>query len=235
MPTFFERRELVTPGDLLAEGEYIAGENTYEEHKKIYASKLGLVEYTNKKVDVIALKGFYMPKVGDMVIGTVVEVGFNGWMVDINSAYLALLRASDVLSRPFRPQKDELVNILDEGDLVIAKIVSFDRAHNPKLTVGEPGLGRVNHGQIVKVTPSKIPRVIGRKGSMISMIKDETGCHLTLGHNGVVLVTGKTLENEKLAIRALKKIEAESHTSGLTDRTAQMIMNEKRKEESKNE
>ncbi len=231
MPTFFERRELVTPGDLLAEGDYTAGENTYEENKKIYASKLGLVEYSHKKVDVIALKAFYMPKVGDTVIGTVVEVGFNGWMVDINSPYLALLRASDVLSRPFRPQKDDLLQVLEEGDLVIAKIASYDRAHNPKLTVGEPGLGRITHGQIVEITPSKIPRVIGRKGSMISMIKKETGCHLTLGHNGVVLITGKSLEDEKLAIKALKKIEHESHTSGLTDRTAQMIMNEKQKEE----
>ena len=235
MPTFFESRELVTPGDLLAEGEYIPGENTYSENKKIYASRLGLVQYNNKQIDVIALKAFYMPKVGDMVIGTVVEVGFNGWMVDINSPYLALLRASDVLSRPFRPQKDDLIDVLDEGDLVIAKIASYDRAHDPKLTVDEPGLGRVTHGQIIEITPSKIPRVIGRKGSMISMIKKETGCHLTIGHNGVVLITGKSLQAEKLAIKALKKVEAESHTSGLTDRTAQMIMNEKEEEETKNE
>jgi exosome complex RNA-binding protein Rrp4 len=31
MPTFFERRQIVTPGDLLAEGDYIAEENTYKE------------------------------------------------------------------------------------------------------------------------------------------------------------------------------------------------------------
>jgi len=219
----------VTPGDLLAEGDYIAGENTYKENDKIYASRIGLVDYEDRKVNVVALRAFYIPRVGDTVIGTVVEVGFNGWTVDINSPYLALLRASDVLSRPFRPQKNDLSKFLDVGDLVIAKIIAYDRAHNPQLTVGEPGLGKITRGQVVKITPTKIPRVIGRKGSMISMIKQETGCHIILGHNGVILITGKRLEDEQLAMMAIHKIDEESHTSGLTDRVTQMIKNEKAK------
>lgn len=239
MPTFFERRQLVTPGDLLAEGAYIAGENAYKEDKKIYASRIGLVEYEDKKVNVVALRAFYVPKMGDNVIGTIVEVGFNGWTVDINSPYLALLRASDVLSRPFRPQRNDLSEVLDAGDLVIAKIIAYDRAHNPQLTVGEPGLGKITRGQVVKITPTKIPRLIGRKGSMISMIKQETDCHIILGHNGIILVTGKRLEDEQLAIMAINKIEEESHTTGLTDRVTQIIKKEKektkQKEEKKNE
>jgi exosome complex component RRP4 len=87
------------------------------------------------------------------------------------------------------------------------------------------------------VTPTKIPRVIGRKGSMISMIKQETGCQIILGLNGVVLVTGKNLEDEELAISAIKKIEEESHTSGLTDRITQLLKEKKvvNVEENKNE
>ena len=219
----------MTPGDLLAEGDYIAGENTYKENDKVYASRIGLVDYEDRKVNVVALRAFYIPRVGDTVIGTVVEVGFNGWTVDINSPYLALLRASDVLSRPFRPQKNDLSKVLDVGDLVIAKIIAYDRAHNPQLTVGEPGLGKITRGQVVKITPTKIPRVIGRKGSMISMIKQETGCHIILGHNGVILITGKRLEDEQLAMMAIHKIDEESHTSGLTDRVTKMIKNEKAK------
>ncbi|MEM3612973.1 MAG: hypothetical protein QW090_05495, partial [Candidatus Bathyarchaeia archaeon] len=84
MPTFFERRQIATPGDLLAEGDYIAGENTYKEDNRIYAARIGLVEYEDKKVSVVALRAFYIPRVGDTVIGTVVEVGFSGWTVDIN-------------------------------------------------------------------------------------------------------------------------------------------------------
>jgi len=236
MPTFVERRQVVTPGDLIAEGEYIAGENTYKEDDKLYASRIGLVEYENKKVNVVALRAFYIPRVGDKVIGTVVEVGFNGWTVDINAPYQALLRASDVLSRPFRPQQDDLSQVLDVGDLVVAKIVAYDRAHDPQLTVGEPELGKITRGQVARVTPSKIPRVIGRKGSMISMIQQETGCHIILGLNGVVLITGKNLEDEQLAMMAIQKIDEESHTSGLTDRVTKMLKEEKMKrEEIKNE
>jgi len=236
MPTFFERRQLVAPGDLIAEGEYIAGENTYKENNKIYASRIGIVEYENKKVNVVALRAFYIPRVGDRVIGTVVEVGFNGWTVDINAPYQAMLRASDVLSRPFKPQKDDLPQVLDVGDLVVAEIASYDRTHDPQLSVGEPGLGKITRGQIVRITPTKIPRLIGRKGSMISMIMQETGCQIILGLNGVVFVTGKNLEDEELAIMAIHKVEEESHTSGLTDRITQMLKEEKTKrEEIKNE
>ncbi|MEM1551996.1 MAG: exosome complex RNA-binding protein Rrp4 [Candidatus Bathyarchaeia archaeon] len=229
MPTFFERRQIATPGDLLAEGDYIAGENTYKEGNRIYAARIGLVEYEDKKVSVVALRAFYIPRVGDTVIGTVVEVGFSGWTVDINAPYLAILRASDVLNRPFKPQKNDLTEVLDVGDLVVAKIVSYDRTHNPQLSVDEPGLGKITRGQIVKITPTKIPRVIGKKGSMISMIKQETGCHIILGHNGIILITGKSLEDEELAMMAIHKIEEESHTTGLTDRILQMIKKEKEK------
>jgi exosome complex component RRP4 len=229
VPILLEKRQLVVPGDLVAEGDYIAGDNTYKEKDKIYASRVGIVEYETKRIDVVALKSFYIPRMGDIVIGTITEVGFSGWMVDINSPYPALLRASDVLSRPFKPQKDDLPQVLDTGDLVVAKVVSYDRTHDPQLTVAEPGLGKITRGQILKVTPTKVPRIIGRKGSMISMIKQETGCNIILGVNGVVLITGKTLEDEQLAMMALQKIEVESHTTGLTDRITQMLKEEKSK------
>jgi exosome complex component RRP4 len=235
VPILLEKRQLVVPGDLVAEGDYIAGDNTYKEKDKIYASRVGVVEYETKRIDVVALKSFYIPRMGDIVIGTITEVGFSGWMVDINSPYPALLRASDVLSRPFKPQKDDLPQVLDAGDLVVAKVVSYDRTHDPQLTVAEPGLGKITRGQILKVTPTKVPRIIGRKGSMISMIKQETGCNIILGVNGVVLTTGKTLEDEQLAMKAILKIEAESHTTGLTDRITQMLKEEKSKRGGKTE
>jgi exosome complex component RRP4 len=71
---------------------------------------------------------------------------------------------------------------------------------------------------------------------MISMIKQETGCQIILGLNGVILVTGKNPEDEELAMMAIRKIDEESHTSGLTDRITQLLKEEKAKrEENKNE
>jgi exosome complex component RRP4 len=227
MPLFYEKRQLVTPGDLLAEDDYVAGDNTYKDDGKIYASRIGLVDYEARKVHVVALKAFYVPYVGDTVIGTVVEVTTGGWIVDINAPYFAMLRASDVVDRPFKPQTSDLPSIFDVGDLIIAQVVAYDRSRDPLLTVREPGLGKIMRGQLVEITTTKIPRVIGRKGSMVGTIKRETGCQITIGQNGLILISGKTPEDERLAVMALHKIEEESHTSGLTDRVTEMLRKEK--------
>ncbi|NIR86643.1 RNA-binding protein, partial [Candidatus Bathyarchaeota archaeon] len=192
MTTFFERREIVTPGDLLAEGDYMAGDNTYKEDGKIYATRVGLVDYEDRKVFVVALKAFYVPSVEDMVIGKVVGLGLGSWIIDIKAPYPAVLRASDAFKRPFKPQRDEMPSILDVGDLVIGKIIAYDRTRAPLLTIRDPELGKVERGQIIEITPTKIPRVIGRKGSMITMLKKETNCQITVGQNGVILVSGRS-------------------------------------------
>jgi len=227
MPLFYEKKQLVTPGDLIAEDNYIAGDNTYKDDGKIYASRVGLVDYEARKVHVVALKAFYVPYVGDTVIGKVIEVTTGGWIIDINAPYFAMLRASDVIDRPFKPQTSDLPSIFDVGDIIIAQIVAYDRTRDPLLSVREPGLGKTMRGQLVEITPTKIPRVIGRKGSMVSMIKRETGCQITIGQNGLILISGKTPENERLAVMALHKIEDESHTSGLTDRVTEMLRKKK--------
>lgn len=227
LPTYYEKRDLVTPGDLLAEDDYVAGDNTYKDDGKIYATRIGIVDYDKRKVHVVALKAFYIPCVDDVIIGKVIEVGLSGWMVDVKAPNPALLRASDAIGRSFRPQKDDLVSIFDVGDLIISKVVAQDRTRGPLLSVREPGLGKITRGQIVEVTPTKIPRIIGKKGSMINMIKQETGCRITVGQNGLILVSGKTPEDESLAVIAIQKIEKEAHTSGLTDRITEMIRKEK--------
>jgi exosome complex component RRP4 len=233
MPVFYEKKQLVAPGDLLAEGDYVPGDSTYKENGKIYANRLGLVDYDGRRVHVVALKAFYVPVPGDTVIGKVVETTPGGWIIDIKAPHLARLRASDVVERSFKPETTDLPSIFDVGDLIIANVVAYDRTRDPLLTVREPGLGKIMRGQLVEVTPTKIPRVIGRQGSMVSMIKRETGCQMTIGQNGFILINGRSPKDERLAFMALRKIEAESHTSGLTDRVTEMIKKERKAVESK--
>lgn len=233
MPVFYEKRQLVSPGDLLAEGDYVSGDSTYKKNGKIYANRVGLVDYDGRRVHVVALKAFYIPVPGDLVIGKVIETTPGGWVIDVKAPHLARLRASDVVERSFKPETTDLPSIFDVGDLIIAKIVAYDRTRDPQLTVREPGLGKVMRGQLFEVTPTKIPRVIGRQGSMVSMIKRETGCQLTIGQNGLVLISGRSPEEEQLAILALRKIENESHTSGLTDQVTKMIKKERKAIENK--
>jgi exosome complex component RRP4 len=115
--------------------------------------------------------------------------------------------------------------------MIIAKIVAYDRTRDPLLTVLERGLGKITRGQIIEIMPTKIPRVIGKQGSMISMLKQETGCQIAIGQNGRILINGKTPEDERLAVMAIRKIEQEAHTTGLTDRVTEMLKEEKGEKE----
>jgi len=116
-----------------------------------------------------------------------------------------------------------LSEILEVGDMVLAQVLAFDRTRDPLLTIKGPGLGKISNGRVVQIAAAKIPRLIGRKGSMISMLKRETGCQITVGQNGIALVWGKSPEAEELAVEAIYMVEREAHTRGLTDRIREMI------------
>jgi exosome complex component RRP4 len=167
-----------------------------------------------------------MPIVGDLVIGKVIDMKLSGWIIDINAPYSAILFTSDAFDRSFNARKDEMSDFLKVGDLIFAKVNAFDRTRDPILTIRDQGLGKVNRGRVIKITSTKIPRLIGRKGSMVNMVKRETGCQITIGQNGIVLVSGKNPELEALAILAIRTIEKNAHTLGLTDKISKLLKRE---------
>ena len=223
MTLYFKNRQIVVPGELLAEGGYKPGEGTFREGNCIYSSVVGLVEAKGKVVQVVAFEGAYIPKVGDVVIGKVIDVKMTSWRIDINSPYQATMHPVNIFERRMDPLKEDLRRYFDVGDTLVAKIMAFDRTRAPLLTTKERGLGKLQGGYLVNILPTKIPRLIGRKGSMINMIKKETGCQIVIGQNGVIWVSGKSFEDEERVIKAIRQIEREAHTSGLTDRVRELI------------
>ncbi len=230
MQYLVEKRQLVIPGELVAEGDYKSGKNTYQEENRVYSSLIGLANHIGKSVFVVAIKTGYMPIVGDLVIGKVTDMKLSGWIIDINAPYSAMLFTSDAFDRSFNARKDEMSDFLKVGDLIFAKVNAFDRTRDPILTLRGQGLGKVNRGRVIKIASTKIPRLIGKKGSMVNMVKRETGCQITIGQNGIVLVSGKNPELEALAILAIRTIEKDAHTLGLTDKISKLLKREERKE-----
>jgi len=228
----FESRDVVVPGDLIYEGRIRTGENVYRKEGNVHSSHVGLVNYGKDRVSVIALEGGFTPLVGDMVIGTVIDIELGRWIVDIGAATDAILSTNDAINKPFRTHQD-LTRILDVGDTIIAKIVDLDRYRSPILSIQGRELGKVFDGFVINITPSKIPRLIGKKGSMINMILRETRTSITIGQNGRILISGRRREDEELVVEVIRKIEAEAHTSGLTNRIQEYL--KKRKEEMRNE
>ena len=210
---YVNEKDLVVPGELLAEDDYYPGRGTFEDDGKICSKLLGLVSLRNKKISVIPLKSKYLPKKGDVVIGKIDDVRFSMWGVDINSPYSGILPASEVFGR----EKKELSRVFDIGDVLFLRIVDVDEVKKVKLGLKGRGMGKFKGGVIVDIAPTKVPRLIGKKGSMINMIKDKTGCKIVVGQNGLVWVKGNE-DMEQIVKNIIKLIEREAHTSGLTDR-----------------
>ncbi len=229
MSALFENRDLVVPGDVLYEGRIKTGDNTHRTQGKVIATRVGLVDYNRGMVSVIALEAGFNPLVGDMVIGNVVDIELGYWVVDIDAPENAVLNVPEAIDAPFRSDID-MPRILDIGDTIVAKIVDMDRRRTSILSILGRGLGKLEEGFIIRITPSKIPRLIGKKGSMVNMILKETGCNIVIGQNGRVLIQGKTREQEEMAVSVIHKIENEAHIPGLTNRVQAYLS--KLKEES---
>jgi exosome complex component RRP4 len=214
----------VAPGELLAEGPYFAGENTYREGGKIFASRIGMADVIGNKLIVVPIKGAYIPRIDDLVLGRVTDIGMSGWQVDICAPYPAMLPLSETPMRRDREEgRRDLSSIHGVGDLVLAQVIAFDRTRDPLLTTKGRGLGKITSGRVARISPAKIPRIIGKNGSMITMLKKETGTDIIAGQNGVILATGKSPDQETIAVEAIYMIEREAHTRGLTDRVKAMI------------
>jgi exosome complex component RRP4 len=208
-----ENKDLVIPGQILADDEYYSGRGTFKENGKVCSSLLGRVSLRNKKIRVIPLKSKYVPKKGDVVIGKIKDVRFSMWDVDINSPYSGILPAFEVFGR----EKKVLNKVFDVGDVLFLRVVEVDEIKKAKLGLKGRGMGKFKGGIIVDIAPTKVPRLIGKKGSMINMIKDKTKCKIVVGQNGLVWVKGNE-DMEQLTREIIHLIEEEAHTSGLTNK-----------------
>jgi exosome complex component RRP4 len=220
-------REVVVPGDLLDDSGMRPGNGTYVLDGKIYASKLGVKNVFSGTVNVIPLRGRYVPTPGDMVLGMIVDIGPSNWLVDINSPYPAPLHVSEV---PWKVEFGDTSRFLRIGDTVMVKILMVDESMKIQVTMNDSGLRKLEDGQIVEIAHSKVSRVIGKSGSMIQMIKNMTDCRIFVGQNGRIWVDGDR-DSATVAVDAIKIIEREAQTSNLTERVKDFIGSKIRPEE----
>jgi len=211
-------KDLVVPGQILAEDDYYPGMGTFKEDSRICSSLVGLVSVRNKRINVIPLQSKYIPKRGDVIIGEITDIRFSMWGLDINSPYTGMLPASEV----FGKDKRELEKVFEIGDVLLLRVVDVDEVKKVKLGLKGRGLGKFRDGILVYITPTKVPRLIGKRGSMINMVKEKTGCDIVVGQNGVVWIKGDP-QMERIAEKVILMIDREAHTSGLTDRVRELL------------
>ena len=221
-----KEREIVTPGETIVSGsDYLPGEGTRRDGDEIVAERFGLIEHSGKLIKVIPLSGVFIPRRGNVIIGQVSDISFNGWMTDINAPQSSFLPLSEV---PRYIDKNNISEFLDIGDFFSAKIIGI-KQKGIDLTLDYKGLGKLDGGMIIFINPNKVPRVIGRAGSMIKLIKDETNSRITVGQNGLVWIRGDKVEDELLAKKAVMFVAENSFVSGLTDKVQNYLKQEKEK------
>lgn len=187
-------KQLVLPGYLVSDSPRRV-EGTFIDGGKTYVSVLSLKQEDR----IIPLKGHYLPRLGDYVIGIVTEERFSGYEIDLNSPFPSSISARDIRES------------FSVGDVVSAKVRMVDEVHTAQLVEPRKLFG----GRLIEIESVKVPRVIGRNASMLAMIKEYTGADVFVGKNGRIYVrNGDT----GLAVMAILLISREAHTSGLTDR-----------------
>ena len=216
-------KRYVIPGDIITTGPYRPEQNVILDGNKMIATCIGLSDITAGAVRVIPLTGRYIPKGDDLVVGKVISHSAMSWEVDINSCYLGILPASDVFGRDFSSHADDLTAKLGNGDLIAARIVNFDRTRDPLITISGRELGKIDSGELIKISTSKVPRLIGKRGSMIQMIEEATNANITIGQNGIIIASCENPDGLSKAIRAINMIEEDSHRINLTDMVKKML------------
>ena len=219
-----KKRSIAIPGEIIKTGkEYLPGDGTRREGDSIVSSRFGLQDEFGRFIRVIPLSGVYIPRKGNLVIGKVMDITFNGWIIDIGGPYSSFLMINEY---PKYIESDDLDSYIAIGDLVLCKVFRTKRK-GVDLTMKSRGLGKIDDGMIIQINSNKVPRVIGKEGSMINLIKDSTKCDITVGQNGVIWIKGNSVEDELFAKKAILFVVERSYIQGLTDAVKKYLDEEK--------
>ncbi len=215
-------KAIVVPGELLAQGmDFLPSFGTYRVKEDIRAARLGMAKVEGKVLKIIPLSGRYIPKRGDVILGPVTDIMLSGWRQDTNSPYSAVLGMKDATSE-FIERGADLSRYYALGDYLVTKVINVTSQKLVDVTMRGPGLHKLTGGRIIEVNPNKVPRIIGKQGSMVGMIKDMTGLKIVVGQNGIIWLEGEP-RKENIAVEAIRKIERDGHHSGLTDKIKEFL------------
>ena len=217
------KKRYVLPGDFITTAPLRLQDNVVLEGKRIISTTIGLSDVSADSVRVISLNGIYMPKIDDLVIGTIQSIFGNSWFADINSCYQGMLLGQDVFGRGSYPTTSEMKERLDKGDIIFARIANSDRQREPLISIADKNLGKIDSGELIKIPPTKIPRLIGKHGSMIQTIEASTNATITVGQNGLIILKCDNSTGLKKSIASIKMIGMAQYDANLEEKIQKFL------------
>jgi exosome complex component RRP4 len=124
---------------------------------------------------------------------------------------------------PWNVEVGETDKFLHVRDSVIVRVENLDPTGRIGVTMLGDGLGKLEGGTIETVSPARIPRVVGRNGSMVETITRHTGAQIAVGQNGRIWIGG-TPDAIRRASEALRLIEEQGQRRGLTERVESYLV-----------
>lgn len=197
-------RRIVVPGELVSSERKRAGKHVYLMDGKIFSDSVGFVNENETMVSVIPLEGGYEPEINDIVVGVVMDEKISGYTVNMNSFSSSYI-SKKALRSPLRP-----------SNVISARVERVNEMKEIELD----GIRVLFGGEVLQVSPVKVPRIIGKDGSMLEVLKKGTGCSLVVGRNGFVWIKGG---NVRLLNETLEMIQKEAHMDNLTNRISDFL------------
>ena len=211
--------QFVLPGDVIVTGDYRPEQNVILEGNRLMSTAIGFSEIKDDLVTVTPLAGLYTPKTDDLVIGKIVSHNALSWEVDINSYYSGILTASDIFGKDYSSSRDDLSLKLKTGDIILARIANVN-SRDPLITIIGENLGKIDSGEVVKISPAKIPRFTG---SVIQTIEASTNATITVGQNGLIVLKCDNSTGLKKVIASVKMIGIAQHDANLEEKIQNIL------------
>ena len=211
--------QFVLPGDVIVTGDYRPEQNVILEGNRLISTAIGFSEIKDDLVTVTPLTGLYTPKTDDLVIGKIVSHNALSWEVDINSYYSGILTASDIFGKDYSPSRDDLSLKLKTGDIILARIANVN-SRDPLITITGENLGKIDSGELIKISPTKIPRLTG---SVIQTIEASTNATITVGQNGLIILKCDNSTGLKKSIASIKMIGMAQHDANLEEKIQKFL------------
>jgi len=216
------QEQFVLPGDIIVTGDYQPEQNVILEGDRLMSTAIGFSEIKDDLVTVTPLTGLYTPKTDDLVVGKIVSHNALSWEVNINSYYPGILTAFDIFGKDYSPSRDDLSLKLNTGDIILARIANVN-SRDPLITITGENLGKIDSGELVKISPAKIPRLTEKNGSMIETIEGSTNATITVGQNGLIILKCDNSAGLKKAIASVKMIGMIQYEVNIEDKIQKIL------------
>lgn len=179
-------RPYLTPENLVGPGSHIpvpddcvAGVGVIVTDTGMFSSLVGHVSRISKIVSVAPLTTIYFPQLADTVIGRIIQVLPNRWIVDIGATATATLQLDNINLPTLQRVKESADESNMRAWLDVGELVVCEMRENLTLLCRGGMFGKFSNGLLVEVPPI----AIGKSSSAFQRL-ETIGIFMILGNNG---------------------------------------------------